>query len=351
MSDTDERIREPYDFVRYPNSNSVDRGSAAGHHNFKGRSGRIECELKSLSPFLIMHSEHRAGSSRTEKGTFMRSAETGDYIIPGTSLKGLVRSTFEVLYPSCTATYGYDTGRLIPRGFNACSSRKNACPACRTFGFLSGGTVHKGQVNIGTARAVEQPPSDGAQQLIALFGPNPDTAKYSNGGDAAGRKFYFHQSSVQNALSSNDEKYGPWVQPLDKGARFQFTVDFENLTDKELNALVAALVLADDVTVDDTGDTVDVRHKLGYGKPAGLGSVAIRITEITLRPNARDAYASFGASPTVMTEGSDDLDAWVNQRQQLLFGNPTASVKDLMRILRYPAPEDVRYEYDKGAFG
>ena len=339
--------REPFDFVRYPDGNAIDYDAATGHDRFRGRSGHLECELTALSPFLVMDSHERAGSNQMNTGKFMRNRS--GYIIPGTSLKGMVRSLFEVLYPSCTQTTG--RGSRVPNAFKPCRSRSKMCPACRVFGFLSGGTVHKGQVNLGTAHANKDeegknPRADTARQLIPLFTPDPTEPKYNEGGRAKGYKFYYHQPKVQRAMSSNDEKFGNWVAPLPAGTTFSFTVTFENLTDKELNALVAALVLTDAATDPETGDTVAVRPKLGYGKPAGLGSVAIRLTKVEIQQNARQAYRSFDRSPMVMTEDSGELSEWVSKRQQLFFGAPNRTVKDLIRILRYPPREDVKFKYD-----
>jgi hypothetical protein len=190
-----------------------------------------------------------------------------------------------------------------------------------------------------------------ARQLIPLFTPSPNSKKYKSGGSAKGYKFYFHQTQVQESLSDNDQRYGSWVAPLPARTTFSFTVTFENLTDKELNALVAALVLADDVADPETGDTVSVRHKLGYGKPAGLGSINVALQKVILDPSARKAYQQFDRSQDVMVEGSEAFDEWVGARQQMFFGTPSESVQQLIRILRYPPREDVQFAYDQGAWG
>ncbi|WP_084696144.1 RAMP superfamily CRISPR-associated protein [Salisaeta longa] len=339
---------EPFDFVPYPSGNAIDYTKATGHDHFQGCSGRLECELEALSPFLVMDSELRDGSSQNSAVQFKKN-RSGTYVVPGTSLKGLVRSVFEVLYPSCTRISGGKT--KVPSAFRPCRSHHKVCPACRVFGFLNGGTVLKGKVNIGTAHAVGTPELGTDRQLIGLFRPHPEEAKYNRNGHAKGYKFYFHQQEVKTANQDNDKKFGTWITPLKPGTCFTFSVTFENLTDRELNALVAALVLTDRATDPETGDTVAVRHKLGYGKPAGLGSVAIRLTDVELQSNARKAYTSFDRSPRVLQEGSSELKKWIAKRQQLVFGDPSRAVQHLTRILRYPPREDVTYAYDKGAFG
>lgn len=59
------------------------------------------------------------------------------------------------------------------------------------------------------------------------------------------------------------------VRPLNKGVKFQFTFDFDNLTEAMLNLLCFAL-----------RPSPAFRHKIGYGKPLGLGSVRIDPTKI-----------------------------------------------------------------------
>lgn len=109
-----------------------------------------------------------------------------------------------------------------------------------------------------------------------------------------GRKIYLHalrseedSSKVQKisvqGTKKNNGKY-PWcsqnltperdklkvrIQPLNKGTSFYFSVEFDNLTDWELGLLCYAL------RPDDS-----FRHKLGMGKPLGLGSVEIDIAAL-----------------------------------------------------------------------
>jgi CRISPR/Cas system CSM-associated protein Csm3 (group 7 of RAMP superfamily) len=341
-SQTDAAPRLPYGFARYPDG-SPRRTTPTGHDVFEGQTGQIECELEALSPFLVMDSDHRAGSNPSELGTFM-SGDDGRYIIPGTSLKGMIRSVFEVIIPSCVAVNSSNSNRLVPGRFSACKHRTNLCPACRTFGYMGrgrGATVHRGRVNIGEARAVGSPQRHRDVQLVPHFSPNPGKSdRYQTAGrDPKGRKFYYHHHDLKTATTHNDKDYGPWVAPLEAGSTFRFTVGFENLEEEALDALVAALVLSSSAPLD--GSTVKVRHKLGYGKPAGLGSVRIGVQEVRLDPPPETRYRDFQADPQTL----DDQDAWVETRRSRFFEDPTPPVKDLVEVLRYPPPAGVRYAY------
>jgi CRISPR/Cas system CSM-associated protein Csm3 (group 7 of RAMP superfamily) len=303
----------------------------------------MECELEALSPLLVMDSTERADSKQGTVGKFMQSDENG-YVIPGTSLKGMIRSVFEVLVPSCVGLHDHTTTQLIPDRLNLkpCSRRTNLCPTCRTFGFTGGGRSHRGNVNIGDARAVERPSQGRQVQIVGQFNPNPDESDRYRNADRSpkGRKFYYHQHELNEATTQNEKKYGKHLVPLAPGATFRFTVGFQNLPSEALSTLVAALALADEAPLPGGGTTA-VRHKLGYGKAAGLGSVDVRVRSVQLDPDPETRYREFGAS----REEPSDLDAWVQERQDRFFENPSPPVQDLIEVLRYPPPENRTYGY------
>src|SRR5438445_11696919 len=62
-----------------------------------------------------------------------------------------------------------------------------------------------------------------------------------------------------------------FIQPLDYDTRFHFRVDFTGLEADEFDALLLAIALEK-----------EMRHKIGYGKPLGLGSVYLHPTTLTL---------------------------------------------------------------------
>src|SRR6202011_6018463 len=105
----------------------------------------------------------------------------------------------------------------------------------------------------------------------------------------AGRKFYFHHSPDVEPLSAPGPVYfgsklaDRFIQPLDYNTQFHFRVDFTGLEADELGALILAVALEK-----------DMRHKIGYGKPLGLGSVYLFPTHLTLVDYAT-RYTSPGA--------------------------------------------------------
>jgi len=336
----------PYGFVQYPSS-TPRRRAPRGHETFDGHGGLIECELEALSPFLVMDSEKRADSDTGDVGQFMRSDENGP-VIPGTSLKGMVRSIFEVLVPSCVGLHDHSTNHLVPGGsgeFDTCNHRSNLCPACNTFGYMGrgrGSSVHRGNVNIGEARAIGRPSQARQVQIVGQFGPNPKKSdRYNNpDGSPKGRKFYYHQHDLNKATTQKEKKWGKRLAPLAAGATFRFTVGFQNLTDRALSGLVAALSLPDEAPLPNGGTTA-VRHKLGYGKAAGLGSVDIQVRSVELDPDPQERYRQFEAG----RETPSDTEGWVQDCQDEFFDDPSPPVQDLIDVLRYPPPDDRTYGY------
>jgi CRISPR-associated protein (TIGR03986 family) len=89
-----------------------------------------------------------------------------------------------------------------------------------------------------------------------------------------GRKFYLHKSkeieepwlapNLENKQEDKNSKQRLWANPLKENSVFYFHVDFANLSEDELALLCYALK-----------PTEVFRHKIGFGKPIGLGKIRI----------------------------------------------------------------------------
>lgn len=341
-------LKYPYNFVPFsPGEPST--SSPPGHDDYSGRSGVLKCTLTALTPLLVKGSGTGTGDERMPYMPLENDKFTP--IIPGTSLKGMVRSVFEALTNSCVGLAA-DGKRLVPRGRQKCATLDELCPACRTFGYLEGEATHKGLVNIGQAElendASRRSP---AIQLPALYGPNVTIEQggrtvvnekyYGSKDDPRGRKFYLHHRAFEEGFPHAAQKRD-YVEPMEVGAEFSFEVAFENLSSHLLSALVASLALSDSATVGD--ETVKVRHKLGYGKPAGLGSAHIAVERALLDPGPDERYRRFGASPEEKT--GPELTEWVKEKQERIFGASRPSIEALARVLRWPPDPDVEVTYD-----
>lgn len=310
----------PYDFVPIDWSNPPERHHPLPHDRFSGISGKIEGTITAETPIFIFHSLQSSQGPQP----FIKNNQ-GKHIIPGSSLKGLFRNLVETLGNGCFLLYGGNYNNLSG-DFHKCST-DNLCIACRMFGTLQSSKLKLGKVSFNDAIEVEICKHDPVCTIV-LMGPQPHhTAFYLNGNQIAGRKFYFHQPlGIQTTEEGKQH-----ITPIDKGSQFTFSVQFTNLESVELQTLLYALVLEP-----------DMRHKLGYGKPAGFGSVRIEITKLSLIDYANRYTANQGAEPV---EGNR-LEAYLSQQIQSFTNNTTSeTLNALRRIWRWDPNDETQYRY------
>ena len=128
------------------------------------------------------------------------------------------------------------------------------------------------------------------------------------------------------------------VQPIAPNEKFRFEIRFDNLTAAELNMLCAAL-----------RPSAAFEHKLGMGRPIGMGSVKLSFVGLTLEDRGL-RYSTGAASPrpdtpnpAVLAEagmaalGSNDPDLY---RALLALGEPGR----VRAPVHYPQVHDARIE-------
>ncbi|MCI0626820.1 MAG: TIGR03986 family CRISPR-associated RAMP protein [Acidobacteria bacterium] len=108
-----------------------------------------------------------------------------------------------------------------------------------------------------------------------------------------GHKMYWHKGKKPDIEATPKEKEHESqltrMIPVKVGVKFAFRLRFENLSAEELGALLWVLTLPGE-------SSQTYRHKIGMGKPLGMGSVAITIKNNQLH-NRRDRYTQlFGGS-------------------------------------------------------
>ncbi len=348
----------PYDFARIDWNRPPERRKPIWHHQLAGQearqlySGHIDVDVFAETPIFV--SDPRNVPADPKKPAQFMQNKRGEYIIPGSSLKGMLRTVVETLGNGCLTLFdgNYERGNVnyfrdVPQSFLHCENNTHLCIACRTFGMLKerAGGVFLGKVNIGDA--VVYTDSIYKYEPIytaVLVEPKPHHEAFyldETHRHIAGRKFYFHHPSDLKPLSETGMKLfsgrpaNRFIQPLDYDTRFHFRVDFTGLEDDEFSALLLAIALEE-----------KMRHKIGYGKPLGLGSVYLQPTSLTLVD-----YSTRYTSPT-SGRGKTELqgDAMWNllykhiddfSQKQLV---PVA-MDDLRRIWRWPPESDVDYYY------
>jgi CRISPR/Cas system CSM-associated protein Csm3 (group 7 of RAMP superfamily) len=340
-------MRNPYDFVRIDWDRGVERRSPSFHDRFEGLSGRIEGTITTLTPFFIQEPEENAlWRIRYQRHIINNN---GHPIIPGSSLKGLIRNLVETVGYGCWWLFkgeypAKEKGRKIyyqlPDPFYQCEMKENLCVACRMFGMVQGRDASlKGHVHFDEAICT-QPVEHDPIYTIILSTPKPrHTSFYLDKDDnPAGRKFYFHHSTPpedregwrpKKASSQNDAQ-NQYIQPLGAGSVFTFSAHFDNLAPDELRLLLYALVLED-----------NVRHKFGYGKPAGLGSVHIELTRLEMI-DYEQRYVTPDGGKTVY-EGEQLASYVMEQTAPYRNDQDNVTLHDLRRIWKWPGHDDIRY--------
>jgi CRISPR/Cas system CSM-associated protein Csm3 (group 7 of RAMP superfamily) len=349
----------PYDFVRIDWNQPPLRRSPIWHNRLVGRngqhlySGQLEISIYTETPLFIF--DPRAESKDPRKPTLSMRNPQGDYIIPGSTLKGVLRNVVETLGRGCMTLFDGDYEqkkinytRELPRPFHHCENVAELCIACRIFGMLRerANGVYLGKINIGDAV--------GVKDTIALYpdpfytkplmNPKPHHASFYldvEGKHIAGRKFYFHHAAEARPLSDvgprkfGDKPANRYIQPVDYKSEFRCRLDFTNLESDELSALLLAITLDE-----------NMRHKLGSGKPLGMGSVEFRPKRLTIVDYAQ-RYKTMSSNSGKTTLEGDHLWNYIYEQVDA-FTAPKLSamaMEDLQRIWRWPADPDADYAY------
>jgi CRISPR/Cas system CSM-associated protein Csm3 (group 7 of RAMP superfamily) len=324
----------PYDFVRIPENSTCTRQNNIIKHNKLGVElyhGSMECNIENLTPLFIPARIPETQGHKTLQffGTDKRG---GVPKIPGTSLKGVIRSISEAVANSC-----FCIGKQPPEiddSFKPCEDNDSLCITCRIFGMMKGGLL-KGKISIGDATIKDRNYKIMEQEnLKPLFSPQSENnSLYIPGG----RKFYFHHTVLTDPKKCSHWKdkqkrdNNSTVSPLEPGANFKFLIDFTNLTNEELSLLLHSLTLEP-----------SMRHKIGYAKPLGLGSVHITIKKLELF----DPLERYGTQPRTTTEYTgDELEDFIGSKTVGYINNSSTNLQDLRRILNWDPQNKTLYEY------
>lgn len=405
----------PYNFVRLGPQDQISKQSPSLHSTSQTDllSGRLVCRLYAISPIFIPNQNenniHRITLQPNNDGPrshfiYKKFFDIGDGIptIPGSSLKGDIRSVAEALANGCYSVTSKGDPHYPNPSLAPCSEWDNLCPTCRLFGMPTAGEAknegeeaepfYKGTVHFKDAR-LEGNAQDLYYQepwgwlLPELSDPKPrHRLFYALNYKMVGRKFYYHRDSRKPDKGNPDDqkilaKYkkhpnqlpNEWYDGLHRtcsivylgaGAIFHFEIDYQNLTKDDLALLIYALelepklVLGEDLRpAMENGDfvfqpgVVGVYHKIGYGKPAGLGSCAVYIQEwkrldLKKRYETGDGWQVVSAAELRSEVEAQKLSFLRSQKAGISLLDPASPLRlqDLGNILRYPNKiQEIRY--------
>lgn len=94
-----------------------------------------------------------------------------------------------------------------------------------------------------------------------------------------GRKYYFHNPRLNplDYTATKKTKRNNTMELCKTGSRFVFDIFFEKITEQQLRELLWTITIGEN---DENGVQM---HKLGHGKPLGLGSVKLVVDEVVMR--------------------------------------------------------------------
>lgn len=252
-------------------------------------------------------------------------------------------------------------------GYNPCSS-KEVCPSCALFGMIADdgkeNTAISSRLRFTDAQAELKSNKneyyDKITKLEELASPkvsstefymekpfihadlwNYDYAINWNGNipervkdykpRIRGRKFYWHSKKVLTADEPTERN--STVRPVRAGVTFTFKVYFDRINEEELKKLVWTLTLGSNENTN--------CHKMGKGKPIGLGSVKIKVDKVVERK------VEIKNNTLIRTE--NEITADLKNAVDLNSTN----IKEILKITDFSkAPNNVRYPMgDNGKAG
>jgi len=164
-----------------------------------------------------------------------------------------------------------------------------------------------------------------------------------------GHKLYWHKGNITTRqlvaypVAHPTSTQHTQCKPVRSGVRFNFRIYFDNLSDVELGALLWALQLPGNAGM-------EYRHKIGMGKPLGMG--AVKLTPVLHLINRKQRYSKLFESDGWLTgaKGADpqvesltkQFEAFILQRIGAKEAERLAEVERIRMLLKmyeWPGPE------------
>lgn len=338
MADYDRpNVEKPYELIDFAASKAA-RSTPTGHHTLETTSltGQLELYLIARTPVQVASGsfdikQTKQGEEIVALGSTVQQYTEGNRprehtVLPGSSLKGAVRSLVETISPSCVVTSSWNSRTATPRDLTRCTQIDALCPACRLFGMSgSGKDNYMGQVSIEDALLI-----DGGLAIVRtplLWTPARGRGglpgRYMAGRDAKGRKVYQHSRTAA----------GPDARVAIKSKSVLRTViHFTNLTPGALGLLISGLGL-------------HPQHrflpKIGAGKPVGMGTVETIIGTATLDGDVAKSGRLGNAIQRYEDQALNErLAEWCKQAEtdRLVVSKALAAVTETLKLANLKRP-------------
>ncbi|WP_017711222.1 RAMP superfamily CRISPR-associated protein [Prochlorothrix hollandica] len=300
---------KPYRFVSLPDR-AKKQPVTAGQECFDHQryTGILSLTLNVETATLVASGIIALGTDVGLKEPLVKTAIQRDrqLLIPGSSLKGVVRSAFEAITASCLGLPQAKTtskktlhvaselakcGAVKVSPEQTLQDKRNSrlCPACRVFGTMGWQGLACFSEAVGTGQVT-------TSYMPTLKSPQPAYQAYDNGQQqVTGRKFY-----VSTTETVPENKKNIPTQTAKPGYQFKTSLRVTNLSEQEIGALLLALGL----------ENLDQPWKLrlGSGKPVGFGNLTVQVTEWTAlagegspSQTVIDRYRTYAQQPGSLT--------------------------------------------------
>lgn len=298
---------KPFDFVSLPNR--VNRKQPMGHEQYHEEclTGQIQGIIVALSPLHIGSGIIDLGQDVELIKTVVRTG--GRVVIPGSSLKGAIRSVAEAISESCVCKFSRQVQQALPRNFRDCRQKERLCVACRMFGAMG----YQGNIAIQDAPQIQG-------QIVTERVPELYRPQIRRGArDVPGRKFYMHGNAASGSTP---------VEACEVGSKFRFVVQVDNLTQEEWGLLLTALGHHPDYPF---------KLKIGGAKPVCFGSIDVQIEQAQFENQTRDRHLEWDVHPESAKTG-EQLAAWTRDCTERATNSIIVqdALDDLAQILQHP---------------
>lgn len=267
---------EPKPFAFVDIKGEPTRKNYVSHETFKNLTGKLELSFEVISDFLFVGSGNYDFREKDKLVYYSFFRTNQNITIPGTSIKGAVRSVAEAISNSCVILKGSKENLA----FNPCKfelENSKLCPACNLFGI----TGYGGRVCFLDANPLKI--ETDVVKIGELWGPRINKRK---------RKFY--QNKKFNPVGNlKPEKNYRFVEAAKKGSKFNTTLRFQNVTEGELSLILYAM-----------GINQDYMIKLGGAKPRCFGTVRFTSSKFQV---LGDDLVSFDEKSITEIMKKDDL--------------------------------------------
>ena len=306
--DREQAAPKPFAYIPLPKR--IDKKRPTGHDQYRAGhiSGQIHGTIEALSPIHIGSGIIDIGQDVELIKTAVRTG--GNIVMPGSSLKGAIRSVVEAISESCVSKVSYQVRRAVPRSFSECRQKDRLCVACRMFGAMG----FQGNIAIQDAPHIEG--EIGTEYVPELYAPGRYQRRMQ---DIPGRKFYMH-----GEVASGETP----VEACKKGSKFRFIIQVDNLKMSEWGLLFTAL---------GHHPNHSFKLKIGGAKPVCFGSIDIQIGEIQVEEQIRARYLDWNVQSESAKIG-EQLETWKRECTDQATNSIIKQdlLTELAQILHYP---------------